>query len=146
MPYFPRVYRAGLRPAFIHHHDHYFIHYIDFIIHSYDLLPAYYIISPTVLFDMIENILIDVSAAKKIIDSAERFICKDIINCIYKSKLLISNNNIRKRNIFSFKNSLNTSYHSSVKRLAVTRIYIDESDDENSNEKSDDLIFFNQLN
>ena len=96
---------------------------------------------------MIKNILIDMPAAKKLIDFTEKLICKDLINCICKSKFLIHNNNARKRNIFDFKNSLNTSYHLFVERLAVARIYIDESNDESSNEssdeKSDDLIFLN---
>ena len=76
--------------------------------------------------------MIDVPAAKKTIDSAKRLICEDIINCICKSKLPINNNNVRKRNIFGFKSSLNTSYHPSVGRLAVVRIYIDESNDESA--------------
>ena len=43
------VYRAGLRPAFIIIII-ISIHYIDFIIHSYDLPPAYYTVSLTTSF------------------------------------------------------------------------------------------------
>ena len=92
-----------------------------------------------VLFSMTKDILIDVPAAKKSIDSVERLICKGMINCICKSKLPISNNNTRERDIFGFKNFSNMSYYPSVERLAVVRIYIDESN-ESSDEDFDGLI------
>ena len=82
---------------------------------------------------MIKNILINMLAAKKSIDSVERLICKDMINYICKSKLLINNNNTRKRDIFSFKKLLNIDDHSSIEKISkCTEDFVDYNDESRS--------------
>ena len=75
---------------------------------------------------MIKNILIDMPAAKKLIDLFKKLICKDVVNCICESKFLISNNDMRKRNIFDFQKFLNINDHSFVEKISkCTEDFVD---------------------
>ena len=87
---------------------------------------------------MPKDILIDMSAAKKLVNSARRLIREDSVNCICESQFSINNSNVRKRNDFYFKKSLNIDDHPSIEKISSCR--------NNYSDKNFELILLNQSN
>ena len=67
-----------------------------------------------VLFSMIKNILINMSAAEKLM----YLVIKDLVNCIDESKFSISNKDRKNWDIFDFKKWLNILNNSFVKKIS----------------------------
>ena len=87
---------------------------------------------------MPKDILIDMPAAKKPINSVRRLIREDPVNYIYESQFLINNLNVRKRDDFCFKKSSNIDNHPSIKKISSYR--------DNCSNKNFRFVLLNQLN